>query len=349
MKKRSYMAIIPATLLSSLALVGCTIIALEVYSQQFGRVEGFRPGEFYTVFTWDNIDRDRYPRREVRFNSGGNSLQGFIYGMENDRGLIVISHGLGGSADFYLAIIMHFVDRGWRVFAFNNTGTAGSEGESVRGLTQSVIDLDAALTFIARSDSLFDNLPVMLIGHSWGGFAVCAVLNLDHNVRAAVSAAGFNNGRDVFEEQGTDVAGGFFHLLTPQLRTIERQLFGDTARLTAVDGINRSGIPVMIVQCLDDDLIRADTTSIYAHRGRITNPNVEFFVREGIGHEFIFSSPGQREYMEWVASSWQEYRDRHENASPFQWAEEVGFCRVRANELDTELMDRIEAFFDNAR
>jgi len=345
MKKPKLKSLITGVVTLCLLTVGCTALAYGINSQVFARVEGFRPGVFTTYFTWDDIDLER---REVRFYSGGNELQGFVYGMENDKGLVVISHGLGGTADAYFSLIMFFVDKGWRVFAFNNTGVAGSEGRNMRGLSQSVIDLDAALAFV-EGTSEFNDLPVMLLGHSWGGYAVCAVLSLGRNVNAVVSAAAFNCPGEIFREQGVRMVGGLFFLLNPHFWVIHRQLFGDAARLTAIDGINRAGVPVMIVQCLDDDLIRATTTSIFAHRDRITNPNVEIVLREGIGHKFVFSSPEQRRYMEWVASSWRGYRSRRENASMFSWAEEVGFCKVQANELDGELMERIHGFFYDAR
>jgi len=331
-----------------LIAAGCAALACGINSQVFGRVEGFQPGRFYTHFTWDDIDQNRYSREEVHFYSGRNRLQGFVYGAENEKGLVVISHGLGGTADAYFPLIMFFVDNGWRVFAFNNTGVAGSEGRSMRGLSQSVIDLDAALAFVGGA-SAFDNLPVMLLGHSWGGYAVCAVLHFGHNVNAVVSAAAFNDPAEIFREQGLQMAGGLYFLLSPYFRAMQRRLFGAAARLTAIDGINKAGIPVMIVQCLDDQLVRADTVSIYAHREKITSPNVEIILRDGIGHAFIFSSPEQRKYMEWAASSWREYRGRRASASMFQWAEEAGFCKALANELDADLMQRIHGFFCSAR
>jgi len=333
---------------------GCTIITLEMYSQAFGRIDGMIEGEFTTYFTWSEIDQNRYSREEVRFNSHGNRLQGFIYGRSNNKGLVIISHGLGGSADHYLPMIKFFVDNGWRVFAYNNTGTAGSEGEGVRGLTQSVIDLDSALTFVSNSQ-MFAGLPVMLVGHSWGGFAVCAVLNFDHNVNAVVSFAGFNNSREIFTEVGAALIGGVFYTLRPQLWAIERQLFGNKTRLTAVDGINRSGIPVMIVQTDDDDIVPHDTTSIFAHRHRITNPNVVIVFREGedaTGHEFPFGSIAQRDYMRTARASWEAFSAKIENvtnADFAQWAKEFNFDKSRANELDPALMRRINTFFINSK
>ena len=160
-----------------------TVGAFLIYFKSFGRFEGFSGSRFYTYMTWEDVDKNRYPREELYFHSGKNRLQGFVYGAANNKGLVVISQGLGNNADSYLPMIMFFADKGWRVFAFNNTGVAGSEGKSTRGLYQSLVDLNAALKFIASSSAL-GGLPVLLLGHSWGGFAVCAVLNYTLAVNA---------------------------------------------------------------------------------------------------------------------------------------------------------------------
>jgi dienelactone hydrolase len=345
MAKKKYVVLIAVILLACLIFTGCTVVTLELYSQSFGRVEEFNKDPIY--ITWDEIDKTKYPREEVHFNSGGNKLQGFIYGRENFNGLVVISEGLGGTADDYLPMIMYFVDKGWRVFAFNNTGAGGSEGESIRGLAQSVIDLDAALTYVEKSGG-FNGLSVMLAGHSWGGYGVCAVLNYNHDVKAVVSFAGFNSGSEMFQEQGVTMVGGWYYMVKPQAWAIEKQLFGDIAKLSAVEGINKAGIPVMIVHCSNDETIPADTTSIYAHRSKITNPYVKIVYREGedaMGHSFVFCSKQQKEYYDASVKSWQTYKTEHENPSWFQWAEEFNFDKFKANELDADLMERINVLF----
>jgi len=355
MKKRNIVII--ATIVSlCLVFIGCTIMALEVYSQQFGRIEGFNENIYYTFITWKDMDHSKYPRQEVKFNSGENKLQGFIYGSSNNNGLVIISHGFGGTADHYFPMIMYFVDRGWRVFAYNNTGVGGSEGDSILGLTQSAVDLDAALTYIENT-SAFNDLPVMLVGHSWGGFAVCSVLNYNHNVNAVVSFAGFNIAQELFKEEGVSITGGFFYILTPQFWVIEKQLFGSVANLTAVGGINKSNIPVMIVQSSDDKVIKADTTSIYAYRNKITNPHVDivFFDGENVtGHEYVYRSKAMEEYRETAQSNYEEYQTANQiekatNADLAKWAEGYGFDKFKANELNPELMERINDLFNNAR
>jgi pimeloyl-ACP methyl ester carboxylesterase len=352
MKKHN---IVAAAIIAFLCFVfiGCTIVALEAISSSFGRVEELSSNEVASTwyFIWDDIDQIKYPRTEVRFKSGENKLQGFIYGGTNSNGLVIISHGLGGTADAYFPMITYFVNKGWRVFAYNNTGTSGSEGESIRGLTQSVIDLDAALTYVKGSNEL-NNLPVMLVGHSWGGFAVCAVLNKNHNVKTVVSFAGYNTGSEVLKENVMSMVGGIYYVLYPQFWTIEKQLFGDAAKLTAIDGINKSGIPVMIVQCSNDDVITPDGTSIYAHRGKITNSNAEIIYRDGenaAGHEYTFCSKEQKAYIDWAKAGWNAYKAEHNNASIAQWTKEVNYDKVKASALDTDLMERINVFFNNAK
>ena len=352
MKKRN-IVLIAVIITFCLIFAGCTIAVLEIYSSSFVRVEELSSNEVASMwyFIWKDIDQIKYPRTEVRFKSGENKLQGFIYGGANSNGLVIISHGLGGTADAYFPMIMYFVDKGWRVFAYNNTGVSGSEGENIRGLTQSIIDLDAALTYVKGSNEL-NNLPVMLVGHSWGGFAVCAVLNENHNVNAVVSFAGYNTGSEVLKENVMSMVGGVYYVLYPQFWAIEKQLFGDMAKLTAVDGINKSGIPVMIVQCSNDDIITPNGSSIYAHRGKITNSNAEIIYREGenaTGHEYTFYSKETKAYIDWAKASWNAYKSGHNNASIAQWAKEVNYDKAKANELDMDLMERINVLFNNAK
>jgi len=347
MIKRKHIYLI-GSILVGLIIIGF-IIAHVIYAQTFGnRIEGFSENQFTSYLKWQEIDQTMYPREEVRFHSGKNQLQGFIYGGSNDKGLVVISQGLGGTADSYLPMMMYFVDQGWRVLAYNNTGVGGSEGKNVRGLSQSVIDLDAALQYVKGSTAL-KNLPVMLAGHSWGGYAVCAVLNYGHHVNAVVSFAGFNNGNETFKEHGVSAAGSFFYLLYPQFWIIQKLRFGNAMKLTAVDGINSSAIPVMIVHSADDEVIPAKTTSIYAHREKITNPYVEIIFYDTAGHEFVFHSKERKAYIIKANEDLQKYLTKNENATLSQWAEEYNFDKIKANELNGELMERINMFFNNAK
>lgn len=348
MKKRSKIILIIIFLCLVFAIG--IIVMFRIDSSIFVRVEESQENDFFPYYSWREIDQIRYSREEVHFNSGRNKLQGFIYGIENANGLVVISQGLGSTADGYFSMIMYFVDKGWRVFAFNNTGVGGSEGKSTRGLIQSVVDLDAALAYVEDSGK-FNGTPVMLAGHSWGGYAVCAVLNYNHRVNAVVSFAGYNKGIDMINERGVSMIGNFAYIFTPQQWIIERLLFGGTANLTAVGGINKSSIPIMLVQCSNDDVVRPNSTSIYAHRKEITNPYVEIIYRDGedaVGHD-TFYSRAQKDYINWAVKNWETYKAENKNAKPLQWANEINFDKQFANELDPDVFEQIIIMFNNAK
>lgn len=156
--------------------------------QYFNRSEQKKYSEY---MRW--VDFEDFARETVTFASGEETLTGYIYGKENtSKGLVVISHGLGGYSEGYISETKYFVDNGFMVFAYDNTGSGASTGDSCIGLVQSVIDLDNALTYVEQNP-LFKGIPICLYGHSWGGFATTAILNYDHDIIAVASLAGYND------------------------------------------------------------------------------------------------------------------------------------------------------------
>jgi pimeloyl-ACP methyl ester carboxylesterase len=293
-------------------------------------------------------DVEGYPRRLVNFSSGRNSLQAYIYGEDNDMGLIVMSHAISWGSEDYFPQVMYFVDMGWRVFAFDNTGTHGSEGRNTRGLPQSVFDLDAALTYIVSEDW---GLPIMLYGHSWGGYSVTAVLDRGHNVNAVVSLAGFAIPMEVMHEVARDFVGlGFFATMSyPHLWVYHRLCFGRDANISAIDGINSGEIPIMIIHGTEDDFISHDGASIISHRNRITNPNVEFISGDSPhrnGHSNLWRSEDAVIFEFEVDETLSDMARVHGGTIPDDVrAEYYAEIRSRLSSLDIELMDEINDFF----
>lgn len=106
---------------------------------------------------------------KVIFRSGRNRLAGYLWNESGTRGLIVFAHGMGTEVEYYLPEIHHFATQGYKVFAFEYSGYCSSSGHFY-GFPQAVIDLKYALDFVDDG-----SLPVILMGHSMGAYAVCAV------------------------------------------------------------------------------------------------------------------------------------------------------------------------------
>jgi len=330
-------------------IIGVPVMSLllvhNMYGGNFGRVDA-------PVYTgWLQYDDlDGYDREEVQFESGDNKLAGYIYGAENTRGLVVIAHGLGGGAENYLAETVYFVDAGWKVFAYDCTGSYHSEGDSTKGLSQSALDLDAALTYIETQNW---DLPVMLYGHSWGGYAVTAVLNYDHDITAAVSLSGYAAPIELLDEQAGQVFGWLSKVMYPFEVLYQKILFGDAAGLSAIKGINSDDTPVMVIHGTEDSSVQYDGASIIAHKDEITNPNVVYITRneEGRdGHNTLYRSETAVEYVSEVNEAYDELNTEYEGEIPEEEKKVfyAGVDKFRTSELDVELMDEIHQFFEDS-
>lgn len=304
------------------------------------------------ALTYDDVDPKTYPRKLVNFKSGENTLQGYVYGEENTKGLIVIAHGIFGGADSYLGETMYFVDKGWRVFSFDGTGTRKSEGKGIRGLPQTKLDLDAALTYIEQSQDLM-NLPIMLYGHSMGGYAATAILKSNHKICAVVCLSGFNSPIDALYAKMKSAVGFYANIEYPFIWLYQTMIFGKDASITAVDGINASNIPIMIIYGLADDFVPYDSIGIYAYRQQITNPKIIFVpcgkeFRNGHDNMQLSVSAGQyaAQKREELSSLHEQYGDKipEEVFRDFY----ISVDKKKMNELDLEFMSSIVNFFESS-
>lgn len=332
------------------ALVYCAgsmILIKTMYDQNFPRFTQSKYSGYIRYQDVVGVDRTL-----VEFQSGQNTLTGYVYGGMNQKGLVVISHGQGYGAEDYLPQTLYFVDHGWRVLAFDNTGTYASQGKSSVGLSQSLLDLEAALAFIENSPEL-RGLPVMLFGHSWGGYAVTAVLSEGTPVRAVVSAAGYDSPMGLIQEQLKRQLGIVGIVEIPFGRLYQALLFGGAAHRTAVDGINASGVPVMIIHGTADQDILFDGASIMARKADITNPKVVYLpvsaeIRND--HRNLFRSDAALAYIRERNQAYRLVYDQYNGEVPDEIKAQfyAGIDKSRTSQLDADLMQAIDRFFEDA-
>ncbi|MDR1306494.1 MAG: lysophospholipase [Treponema sp.] len=315
-----------AAVLALLAAASMITIHLLFSKVFFGRVKA---PESSTVFRYED-----YPggdRGMTRFRSGKNTLQGYLYGTRNTKALVVISHGIGSGSASYMAETIWFVNHGYRVFTYDGTGSHASEGRGTTGMAQSKIDLDAALGHIEKTAGLKE-LPVLLYGHSWGGYAAAAILAKDHPITASVSVAGYNTPAGIVYETAQRLIGPLAPPAYPFMRLNNFFRFGREANAAAVPAINASRTPILIIHGTADQTIRYDGASIIARRNQITNPGAEFYVRSGEGqngHGSLFLSAAALAYAEQV-------KDRP-----------AAECdKFKLGELDEEYMTVVNGFYE---
>lgn len=335
-----------AVIFSVVSLIVVQLLLDDTFSRTVPREQGLTAYLRY----WDV--EDQYDREAVSFLSGKNRLYGHLYGAGNIGGLVVISHGMGGGEESYFAETLYFVDHGYQVLCYSNTGCWDSEGKTCVGLNQSVLDLDAALTWV-EGESRFDGVPVFLYGHSWGGYAVAAIFHFDHEITASASVAGFNKAMPMILSWGEGMMGPLIYAEHPFIWINQKLTFGETFGLTAVDAINSTDTPVLILHGDGDETVGYNTVSIISQKDRITNPNVAYFVCDKPpqnDHNRLFQSLESIAYIDELNETYDALYERYDGEIPEDvkrefYAEADPFL---ASELDAEFMERVVGFYREA-
>ena len=349
-KSRRIIKIVLITLGALLVIfvIGSFMLINHFMKEYFNRSEQKKYSEY---LRW--ADFADFPRETVTFVSGKETLTGYIYGKDKPaKGLVVVSHGLGGYSEGYISETKYFVDNGFMVFAYDNTGSGASTGDSCIGLVQSALDLDNALTYVEQNP-VFDGLPICLYGHSWGGFATTAVLNFDHDIAAVASLAGYNDSVQEMTYVGKSLIGSFSYVEQPFIWLTLRTTFGDKMNLTAADGINRAvNTAVMIIQGDQDDFVGFDGPCIYTNRDKITRTDVKYVLLEGRKHGDLMMDYSEERlaYMEKLDAEYNQMLAQYGEEIPddILKAWNAGIDKTLTSRLNAELFADIVDFYTAA-
>lgn len=264
-----------------LNIIACPIITKIIYDKMFPRYDA-------TYCPADNeFEALAGSRTEKTFKSGDNTLTGYLYDGAEKKALIVIAPGMNAHVDEYLPQIDTFAKQGWGSFIFDPTGTNSSEGKSMIGFEQELLDLDAALDYIEENNN-FGYEKIVLFGHSRGGYAVTSVPLFNHNVAAIVSVGGINSAMEGIMEPAVGMMGKFAYANYPMLYLYNIILFGkDYVDANAVEAMNTVAVPALIIHGANDEKIALDEYSTYSHMDEIeaqdSNNEVDYILASGEG------------------------------------------------------------------
>ena len=271
------MIIIGIVAMSVIIFCGVAIAHMVVFS----RADYDQYDSDYNL-VYDDIDKEKYPREQLIVQSGENDISAFLYMVQDAKGLIVVAPGHRDANDIKLYEIRYFVDAGYSVVCLDYTGCYTSSGNSMKGYSQSVYDIDALLDYI-EADERFENMPICLFGHSMGAYAVCAELQFDHDIAKVVAASGFDTPEEQWQYSIKRYTGIFYPIIKPFNSLFIDLKYGDDKDLSAVDGINSVLIPVLVISA-EEDLFYGGKSPIYDRQNEIMNPNCTFVLMDEENH-----------------------------------------------------------------
>ncbi len=211
-----------------------------------GRVKYFSPEEFEGL-AWE-------PYTFV--TKVGHTLAGAFYtcpetlrqGMQ--ARLVVFAHGLGGGHTSYMQEIVLLARRGYRVFAYDNTGCMASDGEGSRGLGASLSDLDDCLAAL-KADPAVDTSDITVVGHSWGGYAAMNITAYHPDVKRIVGFAGFVSVETMVRQSFPSLLGVY----RGGIMKLERDTNGDYAEQNATETLAATDAKVLLFHSRDDGTV----------------------------------------------------------------------------------------------
>ena len=323
---------------------------IAVYDKIFQRYE--RPDYSITpgIVCVDRLDSN-INNEEIRFYSDDVLLKGNYFTCNNAKGIVVMAHGIHGGADDYLSFVLYFLKHNFNVFSFNYKGTYDSAGDSTVGFCEALVDLDHAIDYILSNEK-FNKLPLFLFGHSWGGYAVCAVLNLQGKIKACASVAGRNNGFTIISEKAEQYAGKLSTPSKPFFDLYQRFLFKNYIKYDAVKGINSCNIPIVLAHGIDDKIITFNKQSIVSYQSKFTNNNIKYYIGKGFqgDHTDILYSTNAVAYRKEIESEIKLLEMK--KGSKLSYEEKQMFYKnvdhYKYSEVNEELMKLIIDNFNNA-
>ncbi len=270
-------------------------IAKLILNLIFGkRCEGNPNLRYFTVEDFDGLSA-----KPIEFKSNkGQILRGNIYTnkeVKEYKGLIIFVHGMGGGHLSYTTEINTLAKAGFIVIGYDNTGTCSSDGKNLKGLFQSVIDLNYALKFVKENKDL-NKYPVSLVGHSWGAYTVCQVLQFNHDIKSVVAISGFNNSPKLICDLIKNATKINLSFLKPFLVLVNFFTFGRRGIKNTIDILKNTQVPVLLLHGECDNTVSVENSLVYNKEDLEQKNNIKMILYKDRFHN-VYQTKESEKYL----------------------------------------------------
>lgn len=225
----------------------------------------------------------------------GPLIKGLIlYPAKDPKALIVMTHGYNMSCEDYVPLAHRFTEAGFMVLMFDGLGIGMSEGDRIYGLPQHILDMDSLLSAV-QADPELGKLPLLLFGHSWGGYAACCVSALsEYPIKGILTCGAF---RKSSSSMIPTIRKRYPHsapFLIASIEGLERVLFGKPASLTSSEGLRKADCPARLYHSRDDAVVSYDESFLKMQRELADKDKVAFIAMEGRNHDLYLPPENDR-------------------------------------------------------
>lgn len=240
---------------------------LKLYSKKIIRYELDKALRYFDAKDYKGLKSTPFT-----FKSDNNTLNGHFYFYDNyePNELIIFAHGLSSGYLAYMPEIEKLAALGYKVLAYDNTGCVSSEGKSIRALSQSLADLDHAISALREMEEYKFN-PISVVGHSWGGYAALNIRTYQDNIKSVIALSGFISVSNLLNQY-------VFGLVRPFKQFVlrfEKEANPEYYKAQALDSFKHLDTNFLVIHSKDDDIVSFKHNALYLKR-RYQNDNVSY-------------------------------------------------------------------------
>ena len=267
-------------------------------------------------------------------NSKGVELKYFYYYYDNYQAdkIILFLHGLAAGHAAYFAEIDALARRGFKVLTLDYTGCGDSKGKVLGSLNTPTRDVNELL------DYLKIDKPIVLVGHSLGGYTSLNTINLREEIKKAVIISGFLSIKNIGDAL---IKNNFF---VKRILAYENKLYPEYKSLDNVEYLKTTNNDIFFIQSEDDTMVPYRISLEVVEQ--IDNPHIKKLKMSGRKHNPNYTDAAIQ-YMNEVFGNYYyliKQKKIKTDAQKIEYFKDVSLAKLV--EQDEELFDQIAQFIN---
>lgn len=215
----------------------------------------------------------------------------YCYRDYNPDKIIVFVHGLGSGHLAYFREIELICKKGYLVYAYDQLGCGMSPGAEIAGLAGSLVDLDYCIRHLKDK---YPHKKIIVIGHSWGGYAALNISSYHSDLAAVVSLSGFRSVNAMLSQQLHNIK-----YLVGICMQAERENCGSYADADALECLGACKCKTLVIHSANDSVVKYKKHYLTLAK-KIDNPNVRFYSIDGKGHNPNYTQSALAYYQQFI-------------------------------------------------
>ena len=238
---------------------------------------------------------------EYDINNNDEIIKGGFYSYKeyDNNKLIIFCHGMDSTIGAYMQDISYFAHHGYLVYGFNYFGTDNSSS-TLKGFGNSLYCLNLVINKLKEDDN-YKNKELIIIGHSWGGYAATNIISIHKDIKCVVALAPMVCVDNMLKQFKVP------KLFRKLLISYDNKKCSGYSKYNGLNSINNYSNKCMILQSKNDPVISFDNSLNYIKNNTI-NKNVEYLILDNKYHNPNYTDEGLKIMVEFVTEC-AKYKD----------------------------------------